>query len=335
MKAGGWRAEVQRRGVRESAVFRTKGEAVQWALAREQVLLAGGRGAAAAPRMTLGQALARYEDEVLARRPAAAARPDRLRLAAFRRDFPQLCALPLADVRAGDIAAWRDARLQKVSAATVQREAAALRPMWRLAVGEWEAVERSPWQGVRLPPEPPARTRLPSWREVRRMLRAGGVHLGLPPATAMQEALWAWVVALHTALRSAEVLRMARSNVDLQRRVYRLEQHKTARLVGARLVPLTPRAARVLQVLDAAAAAAGRDGYFTLSDASRDVLWRRVAQGAGVQGLHFHDARAAALTWLAKRYDVMTLARISGHRNINMLYNTYYRESAADVAARL
>lgn len=50
---------------------------------------------------------------------------------------------------------------------------------------------------------------------------------------------------------------------------------------------------------------------------------------------HLHDSRAAALTWLSKRYDPFTLAKISGHVDINELYNTYYRESAVDVAARL
>jgi hypothetical protein len=33
--------------------------------------------------------------------------------------------------------------------------------------------------------------------------------------------------------------------------------------------------------------------------------------------------------------DAMTLARISGHVNINELFNTYYRESPKDIAARL
>ncbi len=55
----------------------------------------------------------------------------------------------------------------------------------------------------------------------------------------------------------------------------------------------------------------------------------------GIDGLHFHDARAEALTRLSRRMDVLTLSRISGHSDLSILSNTYYRESAADIAARL
>jgi len=40
-------------------------------------------------------------------------------------------------------------------------------------------------------------------------------------------------------------------------------------------------------------------------------------------------------TLLARRVDVMTLARISRHKDLRILLNTYYRESAEDIAARL
>ena len=147
--------------------------------------------------------------------------------------------------------------------------------------------------------------------------------------------MWAYMVSLHTALRSGEVLRMARSNVDLDRRVYRLDAHKTDAHVGVRHVPFTKRAAKLLRVLDDAAKKSGRDAYFTVSDGSRDTLWRKVRDRVMVSELHYHDSRAAALTWLARRYDVMTLAKISGHTDIQQLYSAYYRESAVDIAARL
>jgi len=54
-----------------------------------------------------------------------------------------------------------------------------------------------------------------------------------------------------------------------------------------------------------------------------------------IPDLRFHDARASALTRLARREDVMTLARISGHTDLNQLLKSYYRESASEIAARL
>lgn len=254
---------------------------------------------------------------------------------AWLRDFPQLAAKVFHEISPDDLAAWRDKRLSQVSESSVLREAQQFRPIWGLAIDQWLWAGKSPWKGVKLPGKGHARTRLPTWREVRLLVRSGGYITGLAPSSPQGEAVWAYLVALHTALRSAEVLRMSRSTVDLTRRVYRLDEHKTAGHVGSRLVPLTRRAARLLAVLDAAAESAGRDAYFTVSDHSRDVLWRKVRDRVMIDGLRFHDSRAAALTWLAKRYDVMTLAKISGHTDINQLFEAYYRESAADIAARL
>ncbi|HHF6884897.1 tyrosine-type recombinase/integrase [Haemophilus influenzae] len=40
--------------------------------------------------------------------------------------------------------------------------------------------------------------------------------------------------------------------------------------------------------------------------------------------MHFHDTRCEALTRLSKKVDVMTLAKISGHKDISILQNVYY-----------
>ena len=100
-------------------------------------------------------------------------------------------------------------------------------------------------------------------------------------------------------------------------------------------MPLTTRAARLLKILEDQAHREGRDTYFTISDASRDALYRKLRDRCMVEGLRFHDLRATSLTLLSKKVDVMTLARISGHVNINELFNTYYRESPEEIAARL
>jgi integrase len=54
-----------------------------------------------------------------------------------------------------------------------------------------------------------------------------------------------------------------------------------------------------------------------------------------IEDLTFHDTRATALTLLSRRMDVMTLARISRHKDINLLFNTYYRERPEEIAARI
>lgn len=56
--------------------------------------------------------------------------------------------------------------------------------------------------------------------------------------------------------------------------------------------------------------------------------------GCGIEDLHWHDARATAITRLARRLDILDLARMIGHANLGEL-RTYYRERAEDIAARL
>ena len=73
---------------------------------------------------------------------------------------------------------------------------------------------------------------------------------------------------------------------------------------------------------------------FDLTSRQLDVLWRKLRDRAGVTGLTFHDARHEAITRLARRVDVLDLARIVGHKNISQLM-TYYDATAGEIAERL
>jgi integrase len=79
----------------------------------------------------------------------------------------------------------------------------------------------------------------------------------------------------------------------------------------------------------------GRGKVFDLTDKSLDALFRKAKKALLLADVNFHDSRAEALTRLARRVDVLTLARISGHKDLQLLLNVYYRESTADIAARI
>jgi integrase len=53
-----------------------------------------------------------------------------------------------------------------------------------------------------------------------------------------------------------------------------------------------------------------------------------------VEGLRFHDTRREATSRLAKRVDVLTLARITGHKDIRMLM-VYYQTDMSEVALQI
>ncbi len=335
-RKNGWRAQVDKKGVRRSKVLATKQEAINWAAAVEAEILAGAQGIY--PKKTLLDAIERYRVEVTdakARRKPQAARADNLRFDKLINEHPELVAKLLVDVKPEDVSAWQLKRLQQVSDTTVRREAQQFRPVWTRAINVWGWAGSSPWKSVKMPQEAPPRTRRAGWREIRLLLRNGGYITGVAPKLAKEQSMWAFLLSMQTAMRSGEVLRMSRSTVDLKTRVYRIDDHKTDGHVGTRFVPLPRRAYKLLMVLDAAAAAAGRDGYFTISDASRDTHFREVRDRLMIKGLTYHDSRASALTWMSKRVDVMTLAKISGHKDIKLLYNTYYRETPAEIAARI
>lgn len=320
---GKWRAEVERMGVRKSATFDTKAEASNWAAREESALLAVKRGAF--PRKTLADAMERYAEEVSPKKKGE--RHEVLRFQALARDFPWLAGMVLSDIDTPDIARWRDARLKKVSPGSVQRDINLLRNVFTVARDEWRWCGKSPFPGLRMPGDNPARTARIGWKAVRRLCRWLGYRTGTPPQTKQQEVAYAFLVGLRTALRAGEILQL--SDTTVRGQVAEVS-HKTQHITGKpRTVPLTRKAVRLLAPLR------GRGAYFTLSSASLDTLFRKARDSLQMGDIHFHDSRAEALTLMSRRVDVMTLARISGHKDLRTLMDAYYRESADDIAARL
>lgn len=57
-------------------------------------------------------------------------------------------------------------------------------------------------------------------------------------------------------------------------------------------------------------------------------------QACGLDDLHFHDLRHEATPRLAARFDTADLAKVTGHRDINMLM-CYYHPRGEDLAKAL
>jgi integrase len=65
------------------------------------------------------------------------------------------------------------------------------------------------------------------------------------------------------------------------------------------------------------------------------VLFSKLCRELLIKDLTFHDARATALTHLSKKVDVLTLAKISRHKDLSLLSNVYYRVTADQIAAKI
>lgn len=319
-----WRAQIERNGVRKSKSFRTKGEAILWAQAAEGEIIEGKAGKL--PRKTFADAIEKYLTDVTPKKKGE--RHETLRLQAIVRDFPALAEKQLSEVRTVDLVEWRDTRLKKVSPGSVQRTVNTLNHLFRVAWKEWHWCEGNPLEGMKSPGDNPPRTRLIKWQEVRRICEWLGYKPGRKPVTKMQEVALAFLVSLRTAMRAGEVLQLGADCVDLDKRVATVN-HKTQHITGKpRQIPLTRQAVRLLRHVMA-------DRIFSISSASLDAMFRKAKANTQIVDLHFHDARADALTRFARKVDVMTLARISGHRDLKILLDHYYRESAQDIAKRL
>lgn len=298
-----WRAHVYRNGMRQTKVFDTQREAKLWAAKTELKLNALRRSGE-----TFGQAVTLYGETRTVRKASQDWERN-----ALARLLEQIGDVPMDTLTQPRIAKWRDERLKSVSASTVVREANLLRALLRVAWMEWHWIDHDPFQGVKLPKENAARKSVWTWPLIRRVLRSRRDGK-------TGETVRAFHIALHTGLRLQEVLT---GTYDARRRVLVLPRTKAGEEQEA---PVTPRAARILPRLMTP---------FTVEPNEASVLFGKLCRQLLIEGLTFHDARATALTLLARRMDVMTLARISRHKDLRILLNTYYRETAEQIAARL
>lgn len=314
LPSGNIRAEVARQGVRRSGTFPTKAAARDWAARQEYLILegdeTGGKGA-------LGDAMERY-----ARERSPAKRGERwevIRLTKLAKD--PLAKIKMADLKPSDIAEWRDRRAAEVAPASVIREMQLLSSVLTVSAKEWGLIGSNPVVQVRKPTKPQPRNRLVLPGELDRLAIAAGDDLG----NATARAFHAFRFAIETAMRAGEIVGLTWDRIDLKRRVAHLPMTKNG---TARDVPLSSEAVRLLEALPR------MDPVFGLTSQQLDILWRKVRERAAIEGLVFHDSRAEATTRMARRVDPLTLARITGHRDIRMLM-VYYRETAEDIAKRL
>ena len=319
-----WKAEVVRtisgQRVRKSARFSTKAEAVNWAAATDASILAG-NGVSLASK-TVADILQRYAEEVSPTKRGSDF--EIRRITAMQRD--PLALVPLDELNESHIAAWRDRRLKLVSNGTVLRDWNVLSPAFNVAVREWRWLAKHPMREVRRPTEPPPRDRILVDSEIDLLLHVLGYAPDQTPMTISARLGAAMLFAIETAMRAGEIVRLQWRDVEGP---VACTSGKT--LAATRRVPLSPEAQRILAQLPREE---GRESCFGLESTSMDALFRKAKAKAGIEGLHFHDTRATAITRLARKLNILDLARMVGHKDLRML-QVYYRDTAEAIAARL
>lgn len=329
-RAKGWRVQVAIGGVRESKTFSTKAEAASWAAAREtEIRLEATTGVQRG--RTVDDAFRRYEKEVSVHKKTS--RAEGVRLAALGRmeiGGVKFGDMKLADVTPAALGAWRDQRLLTVVGSSVNRDLNMLSHVFSTAMKEWKWIAKSPTSDVRRPKNPPPRDRLYTQDEVDRLCLALGLDVDdvSQVKTKYQQVAIAFLFAIETAMRAGEICGFTPAHVS--GRVVKLTPDLTKNGHG-RSVPLSKAALALLKRLPRPG---DRGTVFDLTSASLDAIFRKVRERAAVSEATFHDTRHLAITRLAKKIDVLDLARMVGHRDLKQLM-VYYNEHAETTAARL
>lgn len=348
---GTWRVQIYVNGTRESGSFSTKAQAQAWAAKRETELREH-KSLGVIRGKTVRDAFHRYEKEVS--RTKRGHRFEALRMAVLAdlevgEPKVKFGDISLSELTAAHVAALRDARLgmevaqrelegapapvpKTVKSSTVNRELNLVSNVFTVARREWKWLTENPTRDVRRPKNPAPRDRRPTVDEIDRLCLSLGFTEGPVTSTSQRVAL-AFLFAIETAMRAGEICALLPSYIDGN--VVHLPAAITKNGTK-RDVPLSKRALELLSFLPEVDRQDGESEprVFGVSSKSLDALFRKAKDRCLITDLTFHDTRHEAITRLAKKLNVLELARMVGHRDLRML-QVYYNESAAAIAARL
>lgn len=333
-RSGNWQAMIRRDGYPyQSKTFDTKADAEKWARDIEgQMDLGTFVSRKEAEQTTLSEALDRYEREVTPRKKGAA--QERLRIRAWKRD--PLAKRSLASIRGTDFATWRDKRLAGgASPTTARNDLALISHLFTVASKEW---------GMESLSNPVAKIKLPAPGRARdRRLDPEVDRDGLSEETWLLASCddgphWLGPMvrlALATAMRQGELLALEWSNIDMARKVARVEKSKNDHTrrdrTEGRDVPLSSVSITVLKNLPRNLS--GK--VFDIGTMAVVHAFERACKRTGIENLRFHDLRHEATTRLFERgLNPMEVAAITGHKTLQML-KRYTHLRAEDLAARL
>lgn len=164
------------------------------------------------------------------KRPESASRDERS-LKALAESFGDRY---LSEITCEIIEAHKERRLESVKPATVNKELAALKHLYTLAM-KWKYVSRNPVKEVKLLKEPPGRLRYLLPEQYYRLLHACALHSATLKAIV--------VSARNTGMRQGEILSLTWADVNLRERTVTLKHTKNNELRVApikRTIPCWP-----------------------------------------------------------------------------------------------
>lgn len=223
----------------------------------------------------------------------------------------------------------RDRRLKTVKPSTVHREMSLGSAAFTFAVREVFLIQSNPFNLVKKPIKPDPKPKRISQEQINQILVGlDNYKEGMVPTTPAHFVAWSFLFALETAMRKGEILGIKAEH--LHDDFVHLPDTKNG---TSRDVPLSNKARRLLDLLPK------REGNLMPHNSnSFRLIWQRNLNRVDLRGqLTFHDTRHEAITRMVnnQKLPVEILAKVTGHKTISVLVNTYYNPTASEIAKML
>jgi len=207
-----------------------------------------------------------------------------------------------------DIDIYINRRADKVRPATVNREIAVLKAMFR-KFEEWGYVERNPMKNIKFLDEPLGRVRYLLPHELDRFLKE------LEEFPQYFRAIVK--MALFMGMRRGEILSLEVSDIDFNNALVFLRNTKNNRL---RVIPLSPE---VYKELIEMGIHRRKRGYVFLNPRTQEPYryikrqWKLLLKRAGIADFRFHDLRHTFASYLVmENVDLRTVQELLGHQSL-------------------
>lgn len=325
-RGNSWLIEFMLNGKRYSATHDTQIEAKNWAM-REIVRLkedAKRIDSGELPRHTLKELCSIYLLKVTKHKKGHDSESKRIN--ALLTNHPKLANKYLELITPKDLITWKNDRLKLVADSTVKRELNLISSIFNYGIKELLWLHNNPVTKVTKPSEAKPRYRRISGDETAKILDACSYTLGEIPTTQRHFVAWCFLFAIETAMRAGEILSIKWVNVHDDFIVLPDTKNGTKRDV-----PLLPSAIELINLVKGI----DKNMVMPLSSDSLKNIFRRVLKEADIIDMTFHDTRHEATTRLAQLLDVKDLSKVTGHKDINVLVNTYYNPTASELAAKM
>lgn len=236
-----------------------------------------------------------------------------------------LATKSIYDFKPADIVRWRNKRVLEVQSSTALREFAMFSSIFTYAQKELFLIESNVWQVVTKPNKGKARSQRITLEDQAAIFARSKWDNATAPKNMQNYVGWSLLFALETAMRQGEILAMRRK--DLRDGFVHLPMTKNG---DTRDVPLSKEAKRLLSLIPIE-----NDILVPVKVKTFKRTWIRMRDEALLSHINFHDTRHEAITRMVRdrKLPVEVLAKITGHKTIGILINTYYNPDAQDLVA--